>query len=206
MMATERCCWRRPGSACWWPAWRWRSYGPPCFGSRRRRRRRHRRNHRCVSRLCRRPCQRRRAGRCAPSSGPVWRRPAAAVSIGSMSHRSRSSRRSMRVVRSPSTPPCCARRDARAFSSPRRGAITKVAAFGDALPGGGTLAEFAAHPLPALNAAGHVAFVRPDRRRTGDRGGFPRRRRWAAGDRARRRRRAGRAGRCSGRLQCSGAE
>jgi hypothetical protein len=33
-----------------------------------------------------------------------------------------------------------------------------VAAFGDPVPGGGTLAEFAAHPLPALNAAGHVAF------------------------------------------------
>ena len=27
------------------------------------------------------------------------------------------------------------------------------------MPGGGTLAEFAAHPLPSLNAAGHVAFV-----------------------------------------------
>jgi hypothetical protein len=38
------------------------------------------------------------------------------------------------------------------------GRIRKVAAFGDAVPGGGTLAEFAAHPLPALNAAGHVAF------------------------------------------------
>ena len=38
------------------------------------------------------------------------------------------------------------------------GQVTKVAAFGDAVPGGGTLAEFAAHPLPALNAAGHVAF------------------------------------------------
>ena len=42
---------------------------------------------------------------------------------------------------------------------PRRaGRVTKVAAFGDAVPGGGTLADFAAHPLPALNAAGHVAF------------------------------------------------
>jgi hypothetical protein len=39
------------------------------------------------------------------------------------------------------------------------GRITKVAAFGDAVPGGGTLAEFTAHPLPALNAAGHVAFA-----------------------------------------------
>lgn len=38
------------------------------------------------------------------------------------------------------------------------GHVTKVAAFGDAVPGGGTLAELAAHPLPALNAAGHVAF------------------------------------------------
>jgi hypothetical protein len=38
------------------------------------------------------------------------------------------------------------------------GRITKVAAFGDAVPGGGTLAEFAVHPMPALNAAGHVAF------------------------------------------------
>ena len=39
------------------------------------------------------------------------------------------------------------------------GHVTKVAAFGDAVSGGGTLAEFAEHPLPALNAAGHVAFV-----------------------------------------------
>jgi hypothetical protein len=39
-----------------------------------------------------------------------------------------------------------------------KGRVTKVAAFGDAVPGGGTLAEFAAHPVPALNAAGHVAF------------------------------------------------
>ena len=39
------------------------------------------------------------------------------------------------------------------------GTITKVAAFGDALPGGGTLSEFAEHPTPALNAAGHVAFA-----------------------------------------------
>jgi hypothetical protein len=40
----------------------------------------------------------------------------------------------------------------------KAGQITKVAAFGDGLPGGGTLAEFGAHPLPSLNAAGHVAF------------------------------------------------
>src|SRR5215831_6269697 len=39
------------------------------------------------------------------------------------------------------------------------GHVTKVAAFGDSLPGGGTLAEFGAHPLPALNSAGHVAFA-----------------------------------------------
>jgi hypothetical protein len=38
------------------------------------------------------------------------------------------------------------------------GHVAKLAAFGDAVPGGGTLSEFAAHPLPALNAAGHVAF------------------------------------------------
>ena len=36
--------------------------------------------------------------------------------------------------------------------------VTKIAAFGDSLPGGGTLAEFGAHPLPSLNNAGHVAF------------------------------------------------
>ena len=34
-----------------------------------------------------------------------------------------------------------------------------MAAFGDSVPGGGTLAEFGAHPLPALNSAGHVAFA-----------------------------------------------
>jgi len=39
------------------------------------------------------------------------------------------------------------------------GRVTKVATFGDDLPGGGTLAEFAAQPLPSLNAAGHVAFA-----------------------------------------------
>src|SRR6516162_5476128 len=39
------------------------------------------------------------------------------------------------------------------------GQVTKVAAFGDSVPGGGTLAEFGAHPLPALNSAGHVAFT-----------------------------------------------
>jgi hypothetical protein len=38
------------------------------------------------------------------------------------------------------------------------GRVVKVAAFGDSLPGGGTLAEFAEHPLPLLNEAGHVAF------------------------------------------------
>jgi hypothetical protein len=38
------------------------------------------------------------------------------------------------------------------------GRVTKVAAYGDAVPGGGTLAGFAADPLPALNADGHVAF------------------------------------------------
>lgn len=38
------------------------------------------------------------------------------------------------------------------------GRVDKVAAFGDAVPSGGTLAGFAADPLPAMNAAGHVAF------------------------------------------------
>jgi hypothetical protein len=38
------------------------------------------------------------------------------------------------------------------------GHVTKVATFGDNVPGGGTLAEFGAHPLPSLNMAGHVAF------------------------------------------------
>ncbi|HYZ22935.1 MAG TPA: choice-of-anchor tandem repeat NxxGxxAF-containing protein [Rhodopila sp.] len=37
--------------------------------------------------------------------------------------------------------------------------ITRIAAYGDPVPGGGTLAGFAAHPIPALNAAGHVAFT-----------------------------------------------
>ena len=36
--------------------------------------------------------------------------------------------------------------------------VTKVAASGDVLSGGGVLAEFGAHPLPSLNNAGHVAF------------------------------------------------
>src|SRR5215831_17749682 len=39
------------------------------------------------------------------------------------------------------------------------GQVTKVAAFGDSLPGGGTIAALEAHPLPALNSAGHVAFA-----------------------------------------------
>jgi hypothetical protein len=39
------------------------------------------------------------------------------------------------------------------------GQVRKIAAFGDELKGGGTLAELGDHPLPALNAAGHAAFV-----------------------------------------------
>jgi hypothetical protein len=39
------------------------------------------------------------------------------------------------------------------------GHVTKVAAFGDSVPGGGALAEFGAHPLPSLNTAGHAAFA-----------------------------------------------
>ncbi|HET7879798.1 MAG TPA: choice-of-anchor tandem repeat NxxGxxAF-containing protein [Acetobacteraceae bacterium] len=38
------------------------------------------------------------------------------------------------------------------------GRLSKVAAFGDAVPGGGTITGFGEMPLPALNAAGHVAF------------------------------------------------
>jgi hypothetical protein len=38
------------------------------------------------------------------------------------------------------------------------GRVIKVAAYGDAAPGGGTFAGFGTDPLPALNAAGHVAF------------------------------------------------
>ena len=40
-----------------------------------------------------------------------------------------------------------------------QGRVAKIAACGDAAPGGGTLSGFSNHPLPALNAAGHVAFV-----------------------------------------------
>src|SRR6202166_329932 len=36
--------------------------------------------------------------------------------------------------------------------------VTKAAAVGDAVPGGGVLSEFARHPLPALNDAGKIAF------------------------------------------------
>src|SRR5882757_1484010 len=36
--------------------------------------------------------------------------------------------------------------------------ITKAAAVGDAVPGGGVLSEFARHPLPALNDLGKIAF------------------------------------------------
>src|SRR5207302_9884726 len=39
------------------------------------------------------------------------------------------------------------------------GRLTKLAAFGDSVPGGGTLAEFGVRPLPSLNAAGHAAFT-----------------------------------------------
>ena len=40
-----------------------------------------------------------------------------------------------------------------------KGHVAKIAAFGDAAPGGGTLSGFSDHPLPALNAGGHVAFI-----------------------------------------------
>jgi hypothetical protein len=38
------------------------------------------------------------------------------------------------------------------------GGVTKVAAYADKLPGGGTVAGFGDHPLPSLNRLGHVAF------------------------------------------------
>jgi hypothetical protein len=40
----------------------------------------------------------------------------------------------------------------------RGGKITKVAAVGDSMPGGGVLTQFAQHPIPSLNASGTVAF------------------------------------------------
>ena len=36
--------------------------------------------------------------------------------------------------------------------------VIKLAAVGDAVPGGGVLSEFAKHPIPALNDSGKVAF------------------------------------------------
>ena len=39
------------------------------------------------------------------------------------------------------------------------GHVSKLAAFGDSVPGGGVLAEFGGHPLPSLNAVGHAAFL-----------------------------------------------
>src|SRR5215472_2248305 len=38
------------------------------------------------------------------------------------------------------------------------GQVTKVAAYGDSLPGGGTVAGFSERPLPSLNRLGHVGF------------------------------------------------
>jgi hypothetical protein len=38
------------------------------------------------------------------------------------------------------------------------GRVSKVAAYGDGLPGGGTVAGFGEHPLPSLNRLGHVTF------------------------------------------------
>jgi hypothetical protein len=38
------------------------------------------------------------------------------------------------------------------------GRITKVAAVGDSVPGGGVLTQFAKHPMPSLNDSGTVAF------------------------------------------------
>jgi hypothetical protein len=38
------------------------------------------------------------------------------------------------------------------------GQVTKVAAYGDSLPGGGAVAGFGERPLPSLNRLGHVVF------------------------------------------------
>ena len=40
----------------------------------------------------------------------------------------------------------------------RGGHLTKVAAVGDSVPGGGILTQFAQHPIPSLNDSGTVAF------------------------------------------------
>ena len=102
--------------------------------------------------------------RCAPSSDPVSQRLAAAASIGSTSPGSRSSRRSMRAVRSRSTPPCCAHLDAEGIFLAEAARITKVAAFGDAVPGGGTLSEFAAASIAGAERGGTCGVRRADRR------------------------------------------
>jgi len=36
--------------------------------------------------------------------------------------------------------------------------VVKVAGIGDAVPGAGSLSEFAGHPIPALNDSDKVAF------------------------------------------------
>jgi hypothetical protein len=104
-----------------------------------------------------------------PLSAPVSQCPAAVGSIGSTSPRSLSYGLA-NDTRCASIAPVNARGQvafyATVLDAPARegifladgGHVTKVAVFGDAVPGGGTLAEFTAHPLPSLNAAGRVAF------------------------------------------------
>jgi hypothetical protein len=53
----------------------------------------------------------------------------------------------------------CTRPGAKVSFLAEPGRVAKIAAYGDAAPDGGTLSGFSNHPLPALNAAGHVAFV-----------------------------------------------
>jgi hypothetical protein len=50
-------------------------------------------------------------------------------------------------------------RAAEAFFLARGSRIVRIAAEGDAAPGGGTLSGFARHPVPALNNSGVVAFA-----------------------------------------------
>src|SRR5215472_17377530 len=75
------------------------------------------------------------------------------------------------VESQPVVAPPNARGDVAFFASLLRGAgteglflagargIVKVAAVGDQAPGGGTLSGFGRHPIPSVNAEGHVVFA-----------------------------------------------
>ena len=142
---------------------------------------------------CRRPARHRRDDRTPVALRAVVRSGQPAPGGGSVrsvrrSPRSRSSRRSMRAVRWPSMRRCCARRARGASSWPKLAAVTKVAAFGDrGARRRDALRVSRPHPLPALNAAGHVAFVAQIAGGRATEGDLPGRRRRAAGDRSRRR-------------------